>query len=251
MVFLSSFCLTNPSHPQWLHRSRLSAGGRPWLDTIRTGNILTWIWLKWADTAVCAQAMRLPIHHSSHHLLSAVKATNTLPLHLCAAGQYKMLCVPTSSHLWLKSPSSVLIKMSKTRNKEVFLELQGLSLLPLCWEALCTNLSFLLNNHKCHSQNCIWHPPHAPFQSPDFPPFLLIFPLSPLLWPLLQLKAVTLLPEVQTSCHLSSITIFPFPPPERSACLADKEKHLPHKSGAELMYLLYLPVLLFLGDALV
>lgn len=86
--------------------------------------------------------------------------------------------------------------------------------------------------------------PSFPF---DFPIISQVFCLH---WLLLQL-AVTLLPEIQTDYHLSSITISLFSSPERIASLADKGKHLSHKSGAELMYLLYLPILLFLGDILV
>lgn len=141
--------------------------------------------------------------------------------------------------------------------KEIILKLQGPSLLLhlLRREAVYPNFAIsskqaqlpFLELHLA-STSCFF----STTRIPSFPfDFRIISQVFCLLWPLFQLKVVTLLPEIQTGCHLPSITISFFSPPGRMASLADKGKHLSHKSGAELMYLLYLPILLFLGDVLV
>lgn len=141
--------------------------------------------------------------------------------------------------------------------REIFLKLWGPSLLPrlLRRQAVYTNFVIPSKQPQMPFTELYWASTSCSFSAtrlPSFPcDFSTVSHVLCLLWPLLHLKAVTLLPEIQIGCHLSSITISLFSPPERSACLADKGKHLSHKSGAELMYLLYLPILLFLGDVLV
>lgn len=147
-----------------------------------------------------------------------------------------MLCVATSSHLWLKSQNLLLCWLRRLQpemeKREVFLKMQGPRLLfhLLRREAVYTNFVISSKQPQMPFPELCLAPTSCSFSASRLPSFPFDFSVMShvfyLLWPILQLKAVTLLPKNQTGCQLSSITISIFFP-SRKKCLSGRQRKAP------------------------